>query len=159
MLLRFDPFRDLDRLLEAATGASPTGVARQMPMNAVRRGDTLHVTFDLPGVDPSSIDLTVERNQLTLSAERRHVREEGDEWLVAERPAGRFTRQLMLGDNLDTERIDADYRDGVLHVTIPVAQAAKPRKVSIGGAGDAGTPIEASSTSSDSSLDEHAVSA
>ena len=163
MLLRYDPFRDLDRLFEAATGSSPTGVARQMPMSAVRRGDTLHVSFDLPGVDAASIDLTVERNQLTLSAERRHERQEGDEWLVAERPAGRFTRQLMLGDNLDTDRIGADYRDGVLHVTIPVAQAAKPRKVSISGTSEGGTPIEASSSSSeagaDPALEEQAVSA
>jgi len=159
MLLRFDPFRDLDRLFEAATGTTPTGVARQMPMNAVRRGDTLHVTFDLPGVAPDSIDLTVERNQLTLTAERRHERNDGDEWLVAERPAGRFTRQLMLGDNLDTDAIDAEYHDGVLQVTIPVAQAAKPRKVSIGGSGEASPqPIEASSSSSDE-LEDRAVSA
>lgn len=159
MLLRFDPFRDLDRLFEAATGTTPTGVARQVPMNAVRRGDHLHVSFDLPGVAPDTIDLTVERNQLTLTAERRHEREDGDEWLVAERPAGRFTRQLMLGDNLDTDAIEADFRDGVLFVTIPVAQAAKPRKVSISGSGDASPqPIEASSTRRGAN-DEHAVSA
>ena len=154
MLLRFDPFRDIDRRFEAATGSAPTGVARPMPMNAVRRGDTLDVTFDLPGVAADSIDLTVERNQLTLTAERRHEREDGDEWLVAERPAGRFTRQLMLGDNLDTDSIEADYRDGVLRVTIPVAQAAKARKVSIGGGSDGRSqPIEASSSPSEGNSD------
>jgi HSP20 family protein len=156
MLLRSDPFRELDRLFEAAVGQS-AAVPRQMPMNAVRRGDSLHVSFDLPGVSPDSIELTVERNQLTLSAERRNERAEGEEWLVAERPAGRFTRQLLLGENLDTEGIEADYRDGVLHVTIPVAQQAKPRKVSIGGTSSQQS-IDASSAAVGAN-EEHAVSA
>ena len=145
MLVRFDPFREFDRLWEATTPAAARSVP--MPMNAVRRGDTLHISFDLPGADPESIDLSVERNQLTLTAERRHDRQEGDEWLVAERPVGRFTRQLMLGDNLDTERISADYVNGVLEVTIPVAEQAKPRRVAIGGDGQSGPePIEARSS-------------
>ena len=161
MLLRFDPFRDLDRLLEAASGTPASGVPRQVPMDAFRSGDTLHVTFDLPGVDRDSIDLTVERNQLTLTAERRRTREEGQEWLVAERPVGRYTRQLMLGDNLDTDNISADFADGVLTLSIPVSQAAKARKVSIGGASGSAEPIEATSAerSQPSELDEHAVSA
>jgi HSP20 family protein len=144
MLLRADPFRELDRFFEAATQAS-SNVARAIPMSAVRRGERVEVTFDLPGVDRSTIDLSVERNQLTLSAERRQERQEGDDWLVAERPAGRFSRTVFLGDNLDSDRIEADYRDGVLHVVVPVAERAKPRKVSIGSSdsGDTHEPIEA----------------
>ena len=134
MLVRFDPFREFDRLWEAASGQAGT-TARSMPMNAVRRGDHLHVTFDLPGVAADAVDLTVERNQLTVTAERSLAREEGEEWLIAERPTGRFSRQLFLGDNLDTERITAEFADGVLHVTIPVAEQAKPRKVAIAGGG------------------------
>jgi HSP20 family protein len=129
MLVRFDPFRDFDRLLEAAAG----GPTRSMPMNAVRRGDHLHVSFDLPGVRPDDIDITVERNQLTVVADRHVEHQEGEQWLVEERPIGRFSRQLRLGENLDTDRIEADFRDGVLEVTIPVAEQAKPRKVAIGG--------------------------
>jgi HSP20 family protein len=161
MLLRFDPFRDLDRLFEAASGTPASGVPRQVPMDAYRSGDTLHVTFDLPGIDRDTIDLTVERNQLTLTAERRRTRDEGQEWLVAERPVGRFTRQLMLGDNLDTDNITADFADGVLRLTIPVSQAAKARKVSIGGTSSPAEPIEATSSerSPDGELEEHAVSA
>lgn len=137
MLMRFDPFRDLDRLFEAAGAAG--GGPRTVPMNAVRRGDRLVVSFDLPGVRPEDIDLTVERNQLTVTAERSVDRQEGEEWLVAERPTGRFTRQLLLGDNLDTDHIQADVHHGVLEITIPVAEQAKPRKVAIGG-GDGQRP-------------------
>lgn len=157
MLLRSDPFRELDRLFEAAAGQT-ANLPRQVPMNAVRRGDHLYVSFDLPGVAPDSVDLTVERNQLTLTAERRNERSEGDEWLVAERPVGRFTRQLLLGENLDTESIEADYRDGVLHVTIPVAQEAKPRKVSIAGGAASAKPIDTTSSPAGGN-EEHAVSA
>ena len=146
MLLRFDPFREFDRLWESATGNAGM-TARAMPMNAVRRGDQLHVTFDLPGVRPDDVDLTVERNQLTVTAERGATREEGEDWLVAERPVGRFSRQLLLGENLDTERIEATVRDGVLEITIPVAEQAKPRKVAIGGGeGGRAEAIEASSS-------------
>ena len=137
MLMRFDPFRDFDRLFEAAGAAG--GSPRTVPMNAVRRGDRLVVSFDLPGVRPEDIDLTVERNQLTVTAERAVDRQEGEEWLVAERPTGRFTRQLLLGDNLDTDNIQADVHHGVLEITIPVAEQAKPRKVTIGG-GEAQRP-------------------
>lgn len=153
MLLRMDPFRELDRLFEAASGGSGgtagTG-ARTVPMDAWRKGDRVHVRFDLPGIDPESVDLTVERNQLTLTAERRWERQEGEEWLVAERPVGRFTRQLFLGDNLDAERIEAHYEHGVLEVTIPVAEQAKPRKVSINAssAADGAEPIPAMSSAS-----------
>jgi HSP20 family protein len=141
VLVRFDPFRDLDRLVEAATAAP-----RSIPMDAVRRGDRLVVSFDLPGVAPDAVDLTVERNQLTLTVERARARQEGDEQLVAERPAGRATRQLLLGENLDTDRIEASFEHGVLTVTIPVAEQAKPRKVAIGGSAPQAEAIEAGST-------------
>jgi HSP20 family protein len=140
MILRFDPFRDLDRMWESV--AQPT-TPRSFPMNAVRRGDALHVTFDLPGFTADQVDLTVERNQLTLVAERHWEQQDGEEWLVAERPSGTFRRQLMLGENLDTERLEASFHDGVLEITIPVAEAAKPRKIELGASGT--EAIEASS--------------
>jgi HSP20 family protein len=102
-----------------------------MPMDAYRKGDSFLVQFDLPGVDPSSIELTVEQNVLTVSAERRAPAVEGVEPLIAERPQGRFTRQLFLGDTLDTDQIQADYGAGVLTLTIPVAEQAKPRRIEI----------------------------
>jgi HSP20 family protein len=126
MLLRFDPFRELDRWTEGL--ASRPSV---MPMDAYRHGDHFTVHFDLPGADPSSIDLTVEKNVLNVSAERTWQREEGQEVLVSERAQGSFTRQLFLGESLDTDRIEASYDNGVLTVTIPVAESAKPRKVEI----------------------------
>jgi HSP20 family protein len=130
MLMRFDPFREMDRIAQmAATEAAQT--PRSFPLDAYRRGEEFIVQFDLPGVDASSIDLTVERNVLTVKGERRFQREENDEVIAAERPQGVFTRQLFLGDTLDGERIKAEYRDGVLSLTIPVAERAKPRKVEI----------------------------
>jgi HSP20 family protein len=142
MLVRFDPFRELDRMFDSATRTP-----RQMPMDVVRRGDHVVVRFDLPGFTSDSIDLTVERGQLTVTAERPHERADGEEWLVNERPVGRFTRQLLLGDNLDTDHIDAAFHDGVLEVTIPVAEQAKPRKVEISnGSTHLTEAIEASST-------------
>jgi HSP20 family protein len=104
---------------------------RSMPMDAVRRGDHLVLTFDLPGVAQDAVDLTVERNQLTVTAERPDHRQEGEEHLVRERRVGRWQRQLQLGDNLDTEGIEASLHDGVLEVVIPVAEQSKPRKVEI----------------------------
>jgi len=131
MLMRTDPFRELDRLTDTffGTGSRPAA----MPMDAYRSGDTFYVHFDLPGVDPSSIDLTVERNVLTVRAERSWSRGEDAERIVAERPQGVFTRQLFLGETLDVDSLRADYDAGVLTVTIPVAEQAKPRKVEIGG--------------------------
>jgi HSP20 family protein len=126
MLVRFDPFRELDRMRGAAVSAP-----RSMPMDAVRRGDHLVLTFDLPGVAQDAVDLTVERNQLTVTAERPDHRQEGEEHLVRERRVGRWQRQLQLGDNLDTEGIEASLHDGVLEVVIPVAEQSKPRKVEI----------------------------
>jgi HSP20 family protein len=146
MLIRFDPFRELDRIADEAWGA-----ARQpaVPMDAVRRGDAVHVSFDLPGVDPSTIDVEVERNVLTVSAERRPVRQEGDEVIAAERRYGTFTRQLMLGDSLDAANVEASYDAGVLSLTIPVAEVAKPRKVAVsGGAANGSHVIEANASDS-----------
>ena len=143
MLMRFDPFRELDRMADQLWQAPAN---RGVPMDAFRRGEQVVVEFDLPGVDPDSIDLTVERNVLTLRAERRHDRQEGDEPIVSERPQGTYTRQLFLGETLDHGRIDANYDHGVLTVTIPVAEQAKPRKVTISGAGNGQHAISTSST-------------
>jgi HSP20 family protein len=102
-------------------------------MDAYRRGDQFIVEFDLPGVEPESIELTVEKNVLSVRSERRFEPREGDEVLVAERPHGTYTRQLFLGDTLDSENVQANYEHGVLTLTIPVAEAAKPRRVQVGG--------------------------
>jgi HSP20 family protein len=102
-----------------------------MPMDAWREGDSFHVEFDLPGVQPDSIDLDVERNVLTVRAERPGRMENGAELIAAERPRGVFSRQLILGDNLDLENIKANYRDGVLTLAVPVAEKAKPRKIAV----------------------------
>jgi len=131
MLMRTDPFRDLDRFAQQVLGTNGT-LARPsvMPMDAWREGDTFHVEFDLPGVDPGSIDLDVERNVITVKAERPN-RASDAELIAAERPRGVFSRQLILGDNLDTEHIEAGYDAGVLSLAIPVAEKAKPRKIEI----------------------------
>jgi HSP20 family protein len=131
MLMRTDPFRDLDRLTQQIFGNNGT-LARPsvMPMDAWRDGDTFHVEFDLPGVNPKSIDLDVERNVVTVKAERPASASD-IEFIAAERPRGIFSRQLILGDNLDTEHITASYDTGVLTLLIPVAEQAKPRKIAI----------------------------
>lgn len=134
MLMRFDPFRDLDRLTQPSSWArSPV-----LPMDAYRDGERFVVHLDLPGVDPDAVELTVEKNVLTVSAERRWTRDEQTQVVVSERPQGSFTRQLFLGEGLDPDRIDARYEHGVLTITIPVAEQAKPRKVAISqGSGEA----------------------
>ncbi|MES9519891.1 Hsp20/alpha crystallin family protein [Streptomyces capoamus] len=135
MLMRTDPFRELDRLAQQVMGANARPAA--MPMDAYRSGDEFLVHFDLPGIDPETIELDVERNVLNIRAERRNPAPEDAEMLVAERPTGTFTRQLFLGETLDTERIDASYDAGVLTLRIPVAEQAKPRRIQIAG-GDTG---------------------
>jgi HSP20 family protein len=147
MLIRFDPFRDLDRLSQELWGQASAGPAR-MPMDAVRRGDSVEISFELPGVDPDSIDVEVENNVLTVSAERRQEseRREGEEVLVRERRFGRYTRQLSLGENLDAEKLDARYHDGILSVTVPVAEQAKPRKVEVSHGAGGDKAIETKST-------------
>ncbi|MEV4785953.1 Hsp20/alpha crystallin family protein [Streptomyces tuirus] len=132
MLMRTDPFRELDRLTQQVFG-SATSRPSAMAMDAYRSGDDFFVHFDLPGIDPETIELDVERNVLNVRAERRSPAPEGAEPLVAERPTGTFTRQLFLGDTLDTERIDASYESGVLTLRIPVAEQAKPRRIQITG--------------------------
>ena len=143
MLLRWDPFREFDRTFDEV--AATRGAPPALPFDAVRRGDNVIVTVDLPGVAPEAIDLTVERNVLTLRAERHPDRREGDEVLASERRVGTFTRQLFLGENLDTSTISADHHDGVLTITIPVAETAKPRKVAVGGDSAKAQAIEAKS--------------
>ena len=138
MLMRFDPLRELDRLVQQTTGGTRTPV---MPMDAYRHQDRFVVHFDVPGVDPSSIDLTVERNVVTVSAERRWQPAEGDQVLVSERPQGSFSRQLFLGEGLDPDAIEAGYDNGVLTVSIPVAEQAKPRRVEIAGGSDGGSRV------------------
>ena len=129
MLMRTDPFRDLDRLTQQVFGTP--GRPAAMPIDAYRMGDRFVVEFDLPGVATDSIDLTVERNVLTVHATRSRVQDEQTEMLVAERPYGTFSRQLFLGETLDADHIGASYRDGVLRLELPVAEQAKPKKVAI----------------------------
>jgi HSP20 family protein len=134
MLMRTDPFREVDRLFDQIVGTQSRPAV--MHLDAWRDGEYFFVQFDLPGVDPDSIDATVERNVLTVRAERRRPQAEGVELVVAERPMGVFTRQLFLGDTLDTDHLDAGYEGGVLTLRIPVAEQAKPRKISIATKGD-----------------------
>jgi len=142
---RFDPFRELDRVSQQLT-SGVAQAARSFPLDAYRRGDEFVVNFDLPGVDPNAIDLTVERNVLTVTAERRMDRKEGDEFVVAERPYGTFTRQLFLGESLDPDSVQADYNAGVLTLRIPVAQQAKPKKLQVSSADRRQEVIEGSAT-------------
>jgi HSP20 family protein len=128
VLMRTDPFREFDRLAQQIMGTAAHPAA--MPMDAWRDGDKVVIEFDLPGVAPDAVDLDVERNVLTVRAERPALQRSGDV-LAAERPRGVFSRQLVLGENLDVERVEADYTAGVLRLTIPVAEKAKPRKISI----------------------------
>jgi HSP20 family protein len=131
MLIRTDPFRELDRLTHQLL--TPQGTLARpaaMPMDAWHEGDTFFVELDLPGVSQDSIDIDVERNVVTVRAERPS-RASDAQLLVAERPRGVFSRQLVLGENLDTERVEASYDGGVLTLQIPVAEHAKPRKVEI----------------------------
>lgn len=129
MVMRFDPFRDLDRLAQQAFEGAVQ--VRSIPMDAYRRGDAVFLHFDLPGIDPNTIDLTVEQNVLSVSAERSYDRREGDQIIAKERPAGVFERQMFLGQHLDPERLQASYDQGVLTVQIPVVPEAKPRRIEI----------------------------
>jgi HSP20 family protein len=131
MLMRTDPFRELDRLSSQVFGQLGTAAhPAVMPMDAWRAGDEFVVEFDLPGVDPGTVDVDVERNVLTVRAERPALSGE-HELIAAERARGVFSRQLFLGDNLDTEHVQASYQTGVLTLRIPVAEKAKPRKIEI----------------------------
>jgi HSP20 family protein len=143
MLMRSDPFRDLNRLIEEVATGGPAGGAQTFPMDAYRRGEEFVLLFDLPGVDPESIDLTVDQHVLTVRAERQREPQEGEEVLAAERPQGTFVRRVFLGDTLDTDRISAEYRNGVLQLTIPVSERAKPRKIEVAANGQKAQPVAA----------------
>jgi len=133
MLMRTDPVRELDRLTQQVLGT--TSRPAVMPMDAWRDGDEFIVEFDLPGVKAEDVDLDIERNVLTVKAERPISDDKDTEMIAAERPRGVFSRQLFLGDNLDTDRVKAEYDAGVLRFTIPVAEQAKPHKITIASSG------------------------
>ena len=128
MLMRFDPMREFDRVFEQAWSQTR---AASVPMDAYRHGDSFVLNFDLPGVDPSSIDITVERNALTVTAERHWQPVEGDEVVASERRHGAFSRLVQLGDGLDADAIHATYDHGVLTVTVPIAERSKPRRIEV----------------------------
>jgi HSP20 family protein len=145
MLMRTDPFRDLDRFAQQVLGTPARPAA--MPIDAYRQNDAFVVELDLPGVDASSIDLTVEKNVLTIHAERQRTIGEETELVVGERPHGTFSRQLFLGESLDAEQLTASYADGVLTLRVPVAEKAKPRRVEVTtGPTSASPAIETTST-------------
>jgi HSP20 family protein len=129
MVFRFDPFRDVDRLAEQLLGSQRA--PRVMPMDLFRSGDHYVVACDLPGVDPGSVDISVDGGVLTIRAERTPRSDEQAQWLAQERPSGTFLRQLTLGEGLDTEHIGATYENGVLTVTLPVAEKARPRRIQV----------------------------
>lgn len=129
MLMRFDPFRDFDRLAGEVFGAARTPA--MMPMDCLRTGNTFVVRFDMPGMDADTLDVSAENNTLTVRGERRRHDPDDATYLVSERPSGSYRRQLVLGDGLDVDHITADYHDGVLTLTIPVAEKAKPRRIEI----------------------------
>jgi HSP20 family protein len=141
MLMRTDPFREFDRIAEQFFG-TPARPA-MMHVDGYRDGDWFYVDLDLPGVDPESIDVTVERNLLTVRAERVRSNREGTEQIIAERPMGTFSRQLFLGDTLDSDKLEATYDAGVLSLRIPIAEQAKPRKVLVGTSGAGRKEIKA----------------
>jgi HSP20 family protein len=133
MLMRTDPFRDVDRMFEQLIGTASRPAV--MHVDAERDGDWFNVYFDLPGVDPDSIELTVERNVLSVKAQRQRPVKENVESVISERPMGVFSRQLFLGDTLDTDKLEATYDSGVLALRIPVSDKAKPRKISVSSSG------------------------
>jgi len=145
MVMRYDPFREVDRLTQQLANRLQESTGT-MAMDAYRRGDELVVHFDLRGVDGSSIELTAEQSTVTVRAERRWSPEPNDQILAQERPQGTFARQLMLGEHLDTEHIEASYEDGVLTLQIPVAPAAKPRKIEVKATGQHREAIDVGAT-------------
>jgi HSP20 family protein len=134
MSISFDPFNRLDELRDQLLSGGRT--PQSFPMDAYRRGDDFFVHLDLPGVQPETVDITVENQIMTVTAERRFEQREGDEFIVSERPQGRFSRQLRLGATIDTEKIAASYEDGVLTLTLPVSERARPRQIQVGRGGE-----------------------
>ena len=145
-LMRFDPFRELDRVTEQVFGGART--RSTMPIEAYRRGDEVFVHVDLPGVDPSAVDVTVERNVVTIRATRRPLHGDDDELIINERSQGEFSRQFFLGDNLDMNGLEASVDRGVLTLRIPVSEESKPRRVEISGSSEQPRVIEAQNTGS-----------
>jgi HSP20 family protein len=145
MLMRTDPFRELDRLAQQFFSGNPGTWSRPtaMPMDAYRSGEEFVVEFDLPGVTAEAIELDVERNVLTVKAERRPTHADDVETQVSERPLGVFSRQLFLGDTLDTDHIKASYDAGVLTLRIPIAEKAKPRRIAVGATDSSPRQIDA----------------
>lgn len=127
MTTTFDPFREMDRVLSSMRAPAATG----MPMDLYRTAEHFVASIDLPGVEPQSIDIDIEERTLTIRAERKTQQEEDIQWLAHERPTGTFARQLTLGYGVAADRIEADYADGVLTLSIPVAEEAKPRKIQV----------------------------
>ena len=148
MMIQTDPFRDLDTLFSRLSGRQPNSSA-MMPMDAFRRGSDVWVHIDLPGVKTESLDITVERNVLTIAAERNWERQEGDQPYFGERYRGTFRRQIQLGDGLDLQNLEADLHDGVLTIRVPVAEQAKPRKVQLGQAHSTTAPEAIEATTAD----------
>jgi len=141
MLLRFDPFQEFERLTEEARRPART----MLLFDAIREDDHVVIDFDVPGIDSDHIDVTVEKNELTVTVDRPWG--DGDQDIVAaERPHGSFSRQLMLGDTLDVEGLEANVANGVLTVTIPVSEKSKQRKISVGGGSGGSEAIDASSS-------------
>ena len=140
MAIGYDPFREFEQVTQQllSGGRAP----RSFPMDAYRRGDKFFVHLDLPGVDPSSIDITVEAGTLSISAERRFEQKEEDEIIVNERPQGRFSRDLRVGTAIDVDRIGAEYQDGVLTLSLPVSERAKPRTIQVQARGETQQAIE-----------------
>jgi HSP20 family protein len=156
MLLQNDPFRDVDAWFDRMAGRSGNGQQWAMPMDAYKRANDVWVHLDLPGVSADSLDIDIERNVLTVTAQRNWQREDGDQMYLAERHRGTFRRQVHLGDGLDPERIEADYHDGVLTLRIPVAEVAQPRKIAI----NTGSQAIDTSSREDASMqdqDEHST--
>ena len=155
MAMKFDPFQELDRMAQALRG---DGSLRGMPMDLYRQGDNYILAADLPGIDPGSIDVDVDGQLLTIRAQRTLHGVEGVKWLTRERESGSFLRQLNLGQGIDTDRISAQYTNGVLSVTIPVSERAKPRKIEVQASADSAA-ITSDGNGSDRSESREAVSA
>ena len=133
LLTSFDPFVEFDRLARRTFGAGhwTATVRPAMPMDVIRGKDEVQLRFDLPGVDADSIDVTVDRGVLTVSAKRTEETSEGEKLITRERVTGSFTRRLSLGDTLDSDKIEAAFAEGVLTVRLPLAATAQPRKIEI----------------------------
>jgi HSP20 family protein len=163
VVLRFDPFRDVDRLAEQLLGSQRA--PRVMPMDLFRSGDHYVLACDLPGVDPGSVDISVDGGVLSIRAERTPRSDEQAQWLAQERPSGTFLRQIGLGEGLDQDRISATYENGVLTVTLPVAEKAKPKRIQVGTGESSGRVIAGSGGSAggsgagDAALDPGAATA